>query len=106
MKKYNKLVRDKILEIIKADSCEPEYEILQDNAYLRALYQKFDEEVQELKEAESRSDIMSELSDILELIDAVCDFHKISRKDLLKIKKEKFDKRGGFKERILLKGIF
>jgi len=43
-----------------------------------------------------------ELADILEVINAICDFKKINKKELELIRKKKTKERGGFKERIIL----
>jgi len=42
------------------------------------------------------------LADILEVIDAIIEYKKITKDDILNIKKLKSEKRGGFKKRIVL----
>ena len=62
--KYNKLVRDRIPEIIEASGKICATEILSDEAYLRMVDAKLDEEL-----AEYHSDqTIEELADLLEVI--------------------------------------
>lgn len=60
-KTYNKLVRDKIPDIIAADGRQYATEIMSDEEYLAALKQKLVEEAQEVLEAESGSDLSRKL---------------------------------------------
>jgi predicted house-cleaning noncanonical NTP pyrophosphatase (MazG superfamily) len=45
------------------------------------------------------------LADILEIIYAICDFKKISKKELEKLRKKKIKERGSFKKRIILEKV-
>jgi len=93
--KYNKLIRDKIIEIIKEKGEIPITHIAEDEEYWIKLKEKLSEEVNEFLEDSNEK----ELADILEVVDAICDFKKINKEDL---KKEKFEKRGGFNKKIIL----
>lgn len=46
MKTYNKLVRDKIPDIIKADNRRPNFRILDEDEYKKELNKKLVEEVE------------------------------------------------------------
>lgn len=96
--KYNKLVRDKIPDIIKSKGEAVQFRIATDSEYWDKLKEKLTEEVKEFLDSES----IEEIADILEVIDAVNNFKNFNSKELQKIKKDKFDKRGGFNERIIL----
>lgn len=99
--KYNKLVRDKIPEIIKADGQIPVTHIANDEEYGKKLLEKLQEEVDEfLKEKNTE-----ELADILEVIDAICKLKNINLKKLQQIKKQKAISRGEFKNKIILEEI-
>ncbi len=99
---YNKLVRDRIPEIIEAtnkkytmkvlDSCEHEIEIKS----------KLVEELQEYQETKNNNDAIEELADLLELIYAVLPLHGSSMEELEKIRFEKREKRGGFEKGLYL----
>lgn len=95
---YNKLVRDKIPEIIKESGGKPTVHIANKREHWRFLKQKLKEEVDEFLKKSNKE----ELADILELIYAISDFKKLGRKELEKIRKGKEKKRGGFKKRIIL----
>lgn len=96
--KYNKLVRDKIPDIIKQDNNIPITHIANDEEYWQKLKEKLKEEVEEfLKESNEE-----ELADILEIIYAIRDFKGIDAERLESLRKEKAKKRGGFKEKIIL----
>ena len=101
-KNYNKLVRDNIIDIILNDGGKPAFQILDDANFKKALKEKLIEESKELLDAESREDIINELSDVLELIDSICQNNKISKEELEIKKQEKKDKRGGFDKKIFL----
>ena len=97
---YNKLVRDKIPEIIKNKEKIPIIHIANDKEYWVKLKEKLQEEVDEFLE----EDNIEELADILEVIYDIKDF-KFQEKDLEEIRKYKKDGRGGFKDKIILEKV-
>lgn len=87
MKKiYNKLVRDKIPEIIKKDYQSCDIEILSDDAYLTMLDAKLDEELAEYHADQN----LEELADLLEVVYAAAIARGYTIKDLesLRLKSE------------------
>ena len=105
MKIYNKLVRDKILEIIEADGKAYKSRILTDKEYAEALAHKFAEEAKELLEAGEDEDVLGELSDIVELVHAKLKLVNKSWEDMEKIRIKKLDTRGGFDKKIFLESV-
>ena len=101
MIKYNKLIRDKIPEIIEADGKDYEVEKLEDDEYLKSLNTKLQEELDEYQE----SGEIEELADLLEIIYAILDYKDITREELERIRKEKKQERGGFSRKLLLIGV-
>lgn len=99
--KYNKLVRDKIPEIIKQDGGNPVIHTASDKEYWEKLKQKFQEEVDEFSKSESEE----ELADILEVIYAICESIRIDKEKLEKIRQKKHEQRGGFRNKIVLDEI-
>ena len=96
---FNKLVRDKIPEIIKRNGEKPEIEILDDQRFLQELHKKLFEEVGEFVEEDS----LEELADLLEVVYAIVRLKKIDLNEVEKIRKEKAEKRGAFEGKIFLK---
>ena len=99
MKKiYNKLVRDKIPEIIEKNGDKCVTEILDNDKYEECLIQKLDEELKEFKESKEPE----ELADLLEVVYALAELHGASEKKLNSIRTKKKRQRGGFAKKILL----
>lgn len=106
MKKiYNKLVRDKIPEIIRADDAEPTVRELDEQDYIVALKDKFTEEVEEMLETKNGEELLEELADIYELIRTLSAVKDSSIKEIERSAKEKRRLRGGFQERIFLETV-
>ena len=95
---YNKLVRDKIPQIIREQGEVPNYRILDQEEYINCLEQKLDEEFGEYH----RDRNAEELADILEVLFALADSLGCSREELMEIYQRKHDARGGFTDRIFL----
>lgn len=98
---YDKLVRDKIPEIIKSSNRVPECRILDnDQEYLRYLIKKLQEEVMEFTE----NPCVEELADVKEVIDALSGVRGLGGVESVQERKRK--ERGGFSGRILLTRVF
>jgi len=97
---YNKLVRDRIPEIIEASGKTCVTEILSNEAYLSMLDAKLDEELAEYHKDPS----IEELADLLEVIRACAAARGYSVEILEAIRQKKAETRGGFKK-ILLKEV-
>lgn len=96
--RYDKLVRDKIPEIIRRQGEVPHIRVLSDKEYTAALEQKLDEETAEFH----REKNLEELADILEVVYALTENLGYSKCDLLRIYDQKHEKRGGFESRLFL----
>lgn len=95
---HNKLVRDRIPEIIEECGRKCGWEVLSDEEYLRRLDEKLQEELDEYMEDKS----LEELADLLEVLMAVAEARG-SFAEVERIRLKKREKRGGFEKRILLK---
>ncbi|MFD2924721.1 nucleoside triphosphate pyrophosphohydrolase [Halobacillus naozhouensis] len=99
---YHKLVRDQIPEIIDGKGKTFHTCILNESEYIGSLRDKLEEELNEYLTAESDKEALGELADLLELIDAASKTHGSSLKQVEKIRREKFEQRGGFDGRVFL----
>ena len=98
---YDKLVRDKIPEIIEKSGKQCEMEILSDEKYFEMIDKKLDEELAEYHKDKN----LEELADLLEVIFAATKARGYSIEKLEKVRAEKAEKRGGFDKKILLKKV-
>lgn len=94
---YNKLVRDRIPELIRAGGETPRTRILEDEEFHRLLEAKLDEEVGEFH----RDRNLEELADILEVVYALSEAYG-GREELARQYEKKHEARGGFRERVFL----
>ena len=99
---YDKLVRDKIPDIITSNGETPIYRILDDEEYWLYLLKKDSEELNEVKEATSINERKKELADKLEIIRAMAEFNGFSLDDIILEANNKKAKNGGFQKRLLL----
>lgn len=95
---FNKLVRDRIPEMIINNGGKAKIRIMEDTEYIVSLEKKLDEEVDEYHESKE----IEELADILEVIYALCKAQGHSIDELLSTYQKKHDERGGFSKKILL----
>ncbi|TAN68885.1 phosphoribosyl-ATP pyrophosphohydrolase [Paraclostridium sordellii 8483] len=102
MKVYDKLVRDRIPEIIEASGNKCEIEVVSDEVALEYLYKKLNEEVGELLEDKN----LDEIADCLEVLFAIGAKYGYSEQDILGKRNEKRLNRGGFEDNLLLKSTY
>lgn len=102
MKEYNKLVRDKIPEIIEADGKSCDTIIVSGEEKKELLRKKLMEEVNEYLE----DDNLEELADVMEVLFGLANQLGYTEEDLIKKREEKFLARGGFKKGIVLKKTY
>ena len=99
---YNKLVRDKIPDIIDSkpnQKCKTK--ILTNEEYLFELNKKLQEEVKEYLESEE----VEELADIEEVLRAILDAKNVSFEQFESTRLSKIEKRGAFKNKIYLESV-
>ncbi|QWC23596.1 nucleoside triphosphate pyrophosphohydrolase [Bacillus haikouensis] len=102
MPTYNKLVRDKIPQIIEKTGKGFSTEILNDQDYIKYLKEKSYEELDEYCAAETDEEAVEELADLLEIIHALAKHHRSSIEEVEAVRKDKAEKRGGFEEKLFL----
>lgn len=99
--RHDKLVRDRIPEIIMSAGKTCRTRTLEQTAYLAALDAKLGEELAEYQADKS----MEELADLLEVMMAVAAARGHDFSEVEAIRREKAEKRGGFRERIWLETV-
>ncbi len=100
--KYNKLIRDRILEIIEEAGVKSSFRVLNKKEYLKEIKKKIIEEAKELVTAKSKKEVINEIVDIQELVDVIMSELGLAKSQIKKQQKIKNKKRGGFKKRLFL----
>lgn len=101
---YNKLVRDKIPEIIISEGKQVKTRILSSEEYELELKKKLLEEANEVIKS-NRDHIADELLDILEIVRAICMNIGMTMPKLDEFRKEKKRIKGGFTKKVFLKSV-
>jgi len=102
MKIYNKLVRDKIPQVIEADGKKYDIRIADKKEHYELLEEKLMEEVKEFLEGKN----LEELADVMEVLYGLADKLGYSEEELNQRRVEKREKLGGFKEGIVLMRVY
>ena len=100
-KEYRKLVRDNIPEIIQQSGLKCETLTLSELEYRQALRQKVIEEAEEIAAADDEN-LITELADIYEVIDAIIETYGINQELIIAEQIRRRNERGGFQKRIKL----
>ncbi len=95
---YDKLVRDLIPEHLASNGVEFKTHIADDIEYEDKLFAKLKEEASELAKDKN----IDEVADVLEVVDAICAYKGFSKKEIELRRLEKFEKKGGFSNKIIL----
>ncbi len=98
MTSYEKLVRDKIPEILDGRGVPYEERIASETEYKVELVKKLLEEAQEFAETASKE----ELADVLEVVKALKKLPEYENVE--ELRKQKEEEKGAFEKRIILKG--
>jgi len=101
VKVYNKLIRDKIPQIIEQSGKQAIIQEVSGKEYLELLNAKLGEELQEYLDSQS----IEELADLVEVVYAILDDKNVSLQEFELIRKQKVIERGAFKEKLLLKEV-
>jgi predicted house-cleaning noncanonical NTP pyrophosphatase (MazG superfamily) len=99
---YNKLVRDKIPDVIKTAGGVAEFKKLSGKQFETELLKKVGEESTGLLGTKSKKELISELADVVAVIDEIKRFKKVTDKELENAMETNFNKKGGFKKKLFL----
>jgi len=104
MKTYNKLVRDRIPEIILASGKLPVSRAMEDEEYRFALRAKLVEEAREVAEANDAG-LLSELADLAEVLDATIAAYAFTHGDVRAERDKRNGERGAFTQKMFLERV-
>ena len=102
---YNKLVRDKIPQVIAGSNATPITRTLSDDEFVKELKLKLIEEAKELVAAESREDKVAELADIVEVTKKIMRVEGVTWDESEVVRIQKLADRGGFEDKIFLEKV-
>lgn len=102
---HNKLIRDNIPEIIERDNKTYKVRVLDDAEYLACLKDKLLEEGNEVKNAGDRSEVIKEIADVLEVLDAIKGCYGITDEEVMTVKNKKVSSNGAFNKRLFLEYV-
>lgn len=101
MEEYDKLVRDRIPEIVMEEGKEVQYRFAEDKEHIDALADKLVEEAKEFRETGS----IEELADVLEVIEAIRKLRDYKESRIHSVKWVKYEEKGGFCDGVILEQI-
>lgn len=100
-REMNKLVRDRIPEIIEQGGSVPAVRTLSDEEYQKALDDKLQEEMHEFLADHSAE----EMADLLEVISAILQARSLCPEEVERIRREKAASRGAFARKLFLESV-
>lgn len=102
----DKLVRDRIPEIIESSGETAVFHTLRSNEYWDYLLQKDKEELEDVRKAETKDEIKNQLADKLEVIRAMAQTSGLTLDDIIREADKKRHKKGGFSKRLVLERTY
>lgn len=100
-----KLVRDRIPEMMTHQGSIISVETLDHKAHILALKDKLKEEALEVCQAATREEIIEEIADVAEVLDALALKLSIKKSDIELVKRSKSIKNGGFDRGLFLRTV-
>ncbi|USZ69768.1 nucleoside triphosphate pyrophosphohydrolase (plasmid) [Halorussus salilacus] len=101
MTEYDKLVRDRIPDIVAENGEQAVVHVAEGAEYRERLREKLCEEAAEFRETGDPE----ELADVLEVLAAIRDAEGFDRGELERLRAEKADERGGFEDGVVLERV-
>jgi predicted house-cleaning noncanonical NTP pyrophosphatase (MazG superfamily) len=101
-KEYHKLVRDGIPEIIRRQGEHCEVAVMTEEEYRQALREKLVEEATEAAQAATLQELITELADVQEVLDALRATYALAPETIVHEQAQRRAERGGFQQRLRL----
>ena len=98
-----KLIRDELVYDIIKQGRGDRLRTAKPSEIKTFLYDKLKEEVQEVIDTKSKDELVEELADVLEVLDAILDYHEINKNQVKDTRRKKYNERGGFYKHMVLK---
>ena len=102
---HNKLVRDRIPEIIEVSGKVCKTSVLSSSDYIASLKAKLLEESKEVMETDDLDSLIGELADVIEVITSIESFYDIDPATVEEKRIAKGNKNGYFKDKIFLEYV-
>lgn len=103
--KFDKLIRDKILDMMLTTNCIVHNKKLESTELVAALKDKLLEEAHEVAETKSVDELKEELADLLEVVYTILSIHKLDLAEIEKIRETKKLHKGDFSQGIYVSSI-
>ena len=101
---FNKLIRDKLKAEYEKMNQKAIYRELSKEEFAEALKQKLVEEAREI-DARDKASVINELADIYQVVEEMTALYGISPEEVGKVKMAKYEKKGGFSERLFVERL-
>jgi len=102
--RFAKVVRDKAPVIMSSEGIASNMRIMEHEEYISKLKDKILEEAQEVVESK-HEELLEELADVLEVVHCLARANGFSVDDIERERINKFEKRGGFEEKIYVSHV-
>ena len=102
--KFEKLVRDKIVEHQVKSGARPKYRIMSGEAHKQQLIEKLIEEAREILAAPPE-ELAGEIADVQQVLDDLKDLLKVKNETVSEAQARKNQKNGAFKEGIYIESV-
>lgn len=103
MQRFDKLVRDRIPDIVARNGERAVTRTLSTDEYRYALVQKLAEEVAEVQSAAGDAEALAkEIGDVQEVLAYLIRAYELDPDAITRLQRERHEQRGGFKDRIYL----
>lgn len=102
---YNKLIRDNIPDIMNKANKNYKTRIYDNDEYILALKNKVVEEANEVKESMNKEELINEIADLYEVIEALMVQENITVEQINSAKVLKTQKNGAFQKQLCLEYV-
>ncbi len=104
--KFDKIIRDKSYDDMVKNGAKVSIYKIKNQAHLAECFKKkLLEEIDEVIEADSKDNLVEELADCFEVLRGFASALNISCNDIETVRKQKYQKKGGFEKAIMVESV-